>query len=251
MAQVVTGKVRFSYLNAFEPRSNNGGEPKYSVTLLIPKTDVATKQAIDAAIQQTLQDGMISVFAGQMPARPAIPLYDGDGVRPSGEEFGEEAKGHWVITASSKQQPGMVDASLQPIINPNALYSGCYGRADINFFAYNAAGKKGVGCGLNNLQKLEDGEPLSGRKSAQEVFGSAPVAQQPTQAPQYTQPNPATQQPTQYGYSDIDPLTGQPIVIDPVTGQRVMQYELFIYRYRDVLIGGYQQSRTVQVRAVL
>ena len=82
MAQVVTGKVRFSYLNAFKPRSNNGGEPKYSVTLLIPKTDVATKQAIDAAIQQTLQDGMVSVFAGQMPARPAIPLYDGDGVRP-------------------------------------------------------------------------------------------------------------------------------------------------------------------------
>ena len=178
------------------------------------------------------------MFAGQMPAKPAIPLYDGDGVRPSGEEFGEEAKGHWVITASSKQQPGMVDASLQPIINPNSLYSGCYGRADINFFAYNAAGKKGVGCGLNNLQKLEDGEPLSGRKSAQEVFGSAPVAQQPVsyqqpvqvspvmqqpaQAPQYTHPTPVTQQPVQYGYSDIDPITGQPIVIDPVTGQRVM-----------------------------
>ncbi len=81
---------------------------------------------------------------------------------------------------------------------------------------------KGVGCGLNNLQKLEDGEPLSGRKSAQEVFGAAPFAQQPAQAPQYTQPNPATLQPTQYGYSDIDPLTGQPIVIDPITGQRVM-----------------------------
>ena len=240
MAQVVTGKVRFSYLNAFEPRSNNGGEPKYSVTLLIPKTDVATKQAIDAAIQQTLQDGMVSVFAGQMPARPAIPLYDGDGVRPSGEEFGEEAKGHWVITASSKQQPGMVDASLQPIINPNSLYSGCYGRADINFFAYNAAGKKGVGCGLNNLQKLEDGEPLSGRKSAQEVFGSAPVAQQPVPyqqpvqaspamqyqhpapAPQYSQPAPVTQQPLQYIQGEVDPITGQPIVIDPVTGQRVM-----------------------------
>lgn len=234
MSQVVTGKVRFSYLNAFEPRSNNGGEPKYSVTLLIPKSDAATKQAIDAAIQQTLQDGMTSVFAGQMPARPAIPLYDGDGVRPSGEEFGEEAKGHWVITASSKQQPGMVDASLQPIINPNALYSGCYGRADINFFAYNAAGKKGVGCGLNNLQKLEDGDPLSGRKSAQEVFGAAPVQQpaqlqqpaqyQPAQPAQYPQPTHAPQysQPVQYRQGGIDPITGQQIVIDPITGQRVM-----------------------------
>lgn len=223
MSQVVTGKVRFSYLNAFEPRSNNGGEPKYSVTLLIPKTDVVTKQAIDAAIQQTLQDGMTSVFAGQMPARPAIPLYDGDGVRPNGEAFGEEAKGHWVLTASSKQQPGMVDASLQPIINPNTLYSGCYGRADINFFAYNQAGKKGVGCGLNNLQKLEDGEALSGRKSAQEVFGATP-AQQPTpyQQPVQYQPAQPVQQPVQYVQGEIDPITGQPIVIDPITGQRVM-----------------------------
>lgn len=218
MAQVVTNKARFSYLHAFEPRANNGGEPKYSVTLLIPKSDSATKQAIDAAIQQTLQEGLTSVFAGQMPARPAIPLYDGDGVRPNGEAFGEEAKGHWVLTASSKQQPGIVDANLQPIINSNALYSGCYGRADINFFAYNQAGKKGVGCGLNNLQKLEDGEPLSGRKSAQEVFGAAPV-QQPAQ---YQQPTPQYSQPVQYIQGEIDPITGQPIVIDPVTGQRVM-----------------------------
>lgn len=110
-----------------------------------------------------------------MPARPATPLYDGDGVRPNGEEFGDEAKGHWVITASSKQQPGLVDAQTQPIISQNVLYSGCYGRADINFFAYNAAGKKGVGCGLNNLQKLEDGEPLSRRKSAQEVSVRLPL----------------------------------------------------------------------------
>ena len=199
MASLITGKVRFSFLNVFTPRVNNGGEPKYSVTLLIPKTDVATKQAIDEAIKQALQDGVSKTFGGQMPPRPALPIYDGDGLRPNGEEFGEEAKGHWVVTASSKIQPGLVDANVQPIISQDVLYSGCYGRADINFFAYNQAGKKGVGCGLNNLQKLEDGQALSGRKSAQEVFGSAPFTQQPAQ---YTQP---TQQ------VEINPVTGLPM----------------------------------------
>ncbi|MFR5069176.1 MAG: ssDNA-binding protein [Eubacteriales bacterium] len=129
---------------------------------------------------------------------------------------------------------------MQPIINPNSLYSGCYGRADINFFAYNAAGKKGVGCGLNNLQKLEDGEPLSDvrvRKkyldrlllhSNRFLINSRYKPHQPcsintpSQAPQYSQPAPVTQQPLQYIQGEVDPITGQPIVIDPVTGQRVM-----------------------------
>lgn len=122
------------------------------------------------------------------------------------------------IQIYEEKQP---NAQTQPIISQTVLYSGCYGRADINFFAYNAAGKKGVGCGLNNLQKLEDGEALSGRKSAQEVFGAAPVAQQPAQQyqqPQYAQPAQVTQQPLHYVQSEVDPITGRPIVIDSVTG---------------------------------
>lgn len=225
--QVITNEVRISYEHLLKPHANQpGAEPKYSVTLLIPKSDVATKQRIDAAIQAAIQDGINSKWNGTRPAQPAIPIYDGDGLRPNGEPFGEECKGHWVMTASSKQQPEVVDTNLNPIINPTEIYSGMYARVSINFFAYNAAGKKGIGCGLGPVQKTRDGEPLGGRITAAEAFGSAPATQQqPTypqagthqtsQQPGYYQPQPQTafnQQPASaYQSSQINPLTGMPM----------------------------------------
>lgn len=213
---IITGEVRFSFLNVWEPRTNadGQGEPKYSVTLLIPKTDVATYQAIQLGIQQALQEGL-STFGGQMPARPSIPLYDGDGVRPNGEDFGDECRGHWVITASSKQQPQIVDVNVSPIINRADIYSGCYGRASVRFFAYNKAGKKGIGCGLGNVQKIRDGQPLAGGTTAEEDFG------QPN-APQYQPPQPQFQ-PTQVTPPQFPPMQYQPIgqpavSINPITG---------------------------------
>ncbi|SCJ38858.1 Protein of uncharacterised function (DUF2815) [Anaerotruncus sp. 2789STDY5834896] len=173
----LTGEVRLSYANLLEPRAPlNGGEPKYSVTLLIPKSDTATKADIDAAIQAAMRDGKDKKWGGVMPPQPKIPLHDGDGVRQSGEPYGPECKGHWVITASSKQRPGVVDANIQPIIDPTEIYSGMYGRVTINFFAYASNGNKGVGCGLGNVQKLRDGEPLGGHASAESDFGAAPAA---------------------------------------------------------------------------
>ena len=169
---IVTGEVRFSYVNVFEPRAGqNGGEPKYSITILLPKSDIATKQAIDREIQAELQNGIAAKFGGQMPARPAIPIHDGDGTRPSGEPFGEECRGCWVFTASSKQKPEVVDENCQPILSQTQVYSGCYGRVSLRFFAYNQAGKKGIGCGLGNVQKLHDGEPLGGGTTAKQDFG--------------------------------------------------------------------------------
>lgn len=230
MATIVTGEVRFSYVNVFMPRANeDGGEAKYSVTLLIPKTDATTFQAFQNGIQQALQEGVSSTFGGQMPARPAIPFYDGDGVRPNGEPFNEEAKGHWVITASSKQKPEVVDSNVQPILNQSEFYSGCYGRASVRFYPYNKAGKKGIGCGLGNVQKLRDGQPLAGGTTASEDFGAAlsatfpvPVQQMPPQpmqaqfqvpgAPQYQQPVAQAPQP------QINPLTGFPYAQAPTGG---------------------------------
>lgn len=206
---IVTGEVRLSYVNVFEPRANqNGGEPKYQVTVLLPKSDVNTKAAIDRAIQEELQNGVSTKFGGVMPAMPAIPIHDGDGVRPSGEPFGEECRGCWVFTASSKQRPEVVDENCQPILSQTQVYSGCYGRVSIRFFAYNQAGKKGVGCGLGNVQKLRDGEPLGGGSTALQDFGAASAAPSyPQQSPQtYPQqpvqnyPQQQYQQPTQQGY---------------------------------------------------
>lgn len=186
---IVTGEVRFSFVNIFEPKAGqNGGEPKYSITILLPKSDIATKQMIDREIQNELQNGISTKFGGTMPAMPAIPIHDGDGVRPNGEPFGEECRGCWVFTASTKQKPEVVDENRQPVLTQTQLYSGCYGRVSLRFFAYNQAGKKGVGCGLGNVQKLRDGEPLGGRTTAADDFGS-PIQTTPHQGyPQYQQP---------------------------------------------------------------
>ena len=177
-----------------------------------------------------------------MPPLVAIPVHDGDGARPSdGMPFGEECRGHWVFTASSKQAPQVVDLNLNPIINQTEVYSGMYARVSINFFAYNSNGKKGIGCGLGNVQKVEDGEPLGSRTTAADDFGSMqamgqpvpqqqvypqpvqPVYPQVAQQPVYPQPQAQSYaQQAQPAYSQqqqaIDPITGAPVVPGGVLG---------------------------------
>ncbi len=211
MGNIVTGKVRFSYTNVFEARQTPNGDLKYSVTLLIPKTDTITYQKIINEINKTLEEATAKTFGGVKPANPRMPIYDGDGVRASGEAFGAECKSCWVMTANSISAPEVVDASGQPILSKNEFYSGCFGRASIRFYAYNQNGNKGIGCGLGNVQKLEDGQPLDGRAKAADDFATpyqdtsmtAAVPQQPV----YQQPVATTYQ--------VDPITGQPIAPQP------------------------------------
>lgn len=241
---LTTGKVRLSYCHVWEPQTpQGGGEPKYSVTILIPKSDINTLNAIYAEMESVKQSGISSVWGGTIPPIVKVPLYDGDGVRPSGEAYGAECKGHMVITASSKTQPPIVDLNVQPVLNRADVYSGCYARVNINFFAYNQAGNRGLGCGLNCIQKVEDGEPLAGGVSAQEAFGGAnaygggvatpstpaagafgytaqpmqqaPAYQTPQQTPQYQAP--AQPQPY-YLAQQIDPITGRPVISGGVIG---------------------------------
>lgn len=223
MAKVTTGKVRFSFVHVFQPHANNlGQEAKYSITILIPKTDTATLTQIQSAMDMAAQEGLVTKFNGQMPAMLKNPLHDGDGLRSNGEPFGEECKGHMVLTASSKQRPEVVDANVQAILNPADVYSGCYGRVSLNFFAYNTNGNRGIGCGLNNVQKLNDGDPLGGRTSAKDDFGT-PVGGQAT--PNASEGYAASQYPQQSAYGApqnqpqqvINPITGQP-VNGPVMG---------------------------------
>ncbi len=159
--KVVTGKVRFSFCHLFEAQEpQGGGDPKYSVTLLIPKSDKATMQKIQAAMQEARDNFCAKNGATALPAKPTHTLHDGDGTRPSGDPFGPECKGCWVITVSSKQKPVVVDAFGNQITDPGEVYSGCYGRASINFYGYNRSGKKGLSAGLLAIQKLHDGEPF-------------------------------------------------------------------------------------------
>jgi hypothetical protein len=164
--QVVTGEVRFSYLHVFQPHAVNQGDPeKYSVSLLIPKSDTATLNRIKTAIENAKTAGQ-ATFGGKIPPNLKMPIRDGDTDRPDNPEYA----GHYFINANSTSKPGVVDANVNPIIDSTELYSGCYGRADINFYAYNRNGNKGIACGLNNLQKTRDGETLGGRARAEDVF---------------------------------------------------------------------------------
>ena len=166
--KVITGKVRFSYANVWAPKSINGGDEKYSVSLIIPKSDKKTIADIQAAIELAKKEGA-SKFGGKVPASLKLPLRDGDVDRPDDEAY----KGCYFVNANSKDRPGIVDKSVKPILDQTELYSGCYGRASISFYAFNQNGNKGIACGLQNLQKLADGEPLGGRSRADEDFTTA------------------------------------------------------------------------------
>ena len=161
--QMTTGKVRFSYCSLFTPKEAlDGGPAKYSVTLLIRKDDKMTVQKIQAATEAARASFLQRNPGKKLPAQLKSTMHDGDGLRESGDEYGPECKGHWVMTVSSQQQPVIVDANKVPITDPKELYSGCYGRAILNFYVYDYMGKKGVSAGLNGIMKLHDGDPLGG-----------------------------------------------------------------------------------------
>ena len=171
--KVITGKdTRWSYANVWEAKSINGGTPKFSVSLIIPKTDKVTVQKIKAAIQAAYEDGQ-SKLKGNGKSVPALsviktPLRDGDTERPDDPAYA----GCYFINANSATAPGIVDADCNPIMTRSEVYSGVYGRASINFYAFNSNGNKGIACGLNNLQKIRDGEPLGGKASAESDFAT-------------------------------------------------------------------------------
>lgn len=161
--KLTTGKARASFVNIWEPRAQNEGDaPKYSITLLIPKSDRATYQKIQAAIKEAADLFRQKNGTASLPANPKSPLHDGDGDKPNGGEYGPECRGHWVLTASANadRQPIIIDRDKQDIMDRREVYSGCYVRASINFYGYSNR-NKGVGCGLLGVQKLSDGEPLS------------------------------------------------------------------------------------------
>lgn len=159
--KLTTGKVRFSFCHVFEPQTpTGGGDAKYSVTLLIPKSDTTTLGKIKEAMAEARANFCKKNGEASLPQKPNHTLHDGDGLRDSGDPYGPECKGCYVITVSSKQKPVIVDAFRNEITDASEVYSGCYGRASINFYGYNANGKKGISAGLLAIQKLADGEPF-------------------------------------------------------------------------------------------
>ncbi len=167
--KVITGKVRFSYAHVYEPTAiDENSEKKYSVSIIIPKDDKKTIKKIEDAVKAAIEAGK-GKWGGKVPKKLKLPLRDGDQEREDDENY----ENSFFINASSTRKPGIVDANLDEIMDKDDFYSGCYGRASINFYAFSVAGNNGVAAGLNNLQKLEDGDRLGGSAaSAEEDFGS-------------------------------------------------------------------------------
>lgn len=168
--KVVTGIVRLSFAHVWEPASINGSNPKYSASLIIDKSDTKTIADINAAVDAAIKAG-VAKFGGKIPNKGALklPLRDGDVERDD-----EAYKGAYFVNANSTTAPQIVDRSVHPILDRGEVYSGCYVRASLNFYAFNTNGNKGIACGLGNIQKVKDGESLGGRTSAADDFASDP-----------------------------------------------------------------------------
>lgn len=171
--KVITGpQTRWSFCNVWEAKPINGGTPKYSISLIIPKSDTVTVDKINAAIQAAYTDGESKLKGNGRSVLPLsaikTPLRDGDIERPDDEAY----KNSYFINANSATAPGIVDADRNVILERSEVYSGVYGRASINLYAFNSNGNKGIACGLNNLQKIKDGEPLGGKSRAEDDFAT-------------------------------------------------------------------------------
>ncbi len=165
-SKVVTGLVRLSYANVWEPKSINGGEAKYSCSVIIPKSDTETVAAINAAIECAIKEG-IGKFGGKVPPKGALklPLRDGDTERDD-----DAYAGAYFINANSKTAPQIVDKRVRPILDRSEIYSGVYAHVSLSFYAFNSNGNRGIACGLGNIQKVRDGAPLGGRTNAASEF---------------------------------------------------------------------------------
>ena len=165
--KVTTGKVRLSYAHLFEASSIEGNDPKFSTAILIPKTDTETIKCIKGATIEAAEMGKAKL-GKYILSTLKVPLRDGDIEHPDDENY----KGMYFLNASSKNRPGVVDQNVHPILDPTEVYSGCYARISINFYAYSASGNKGIAAGLGNVQKLGDGESLGGFTKAEDDFGT-------------------------------------------------------------------------------
>lgn len=206
ITNVTTGEARLSYVHLFKPYAHQpGAEEKFSCTILVPKSDTATKARIDAAIEAAKQKGISGKWNGVCPPIVPDPVHDGDGVRPSdGMPFGPECKGHWVFTANTgvDYPPEVVDQNGNPMINQSEMYSGVYALVNVEFFPYIFGGKKGIGCSLGPVKKVRDGEPLGGSAptAAQAFCAPQPAPEQQGGAQQWNQPA-----------GNINPITGLPM----------------------------------------
>ena len=173
--KVITGKVRLSYAHIWTGKKNDQGILKYSVAVLIPKSDTATMGKIKAALDEVKNDPESQQkwkckFNSEMKGC----IRDGDVKAESDPKYAEYA-GHWFFNASSDRKPGIVGPDRQPILNEDEVYSGMYAYVSVNLYAFNNT-SKGIAAGLNNVMKVADGDRLgNGPADAEDDFADVPM----------------------------------------------------------------------------
>lgn len=177
---VITPEFRANWAKVFEPEKNDlNGEMEYSVVALFPKDADLTvlKNACHQACvekwgpdPQTWPANLKTPFRDQSEkpmkdkeTRQVLKDENGEPVLPKGYEAGAK-----FINLKTKQKPSVVDANVQPIIEPSEFYNGCYALASVRAYAYEKKGNVGVSLGLNNIQKTRDGESLGGTRTKPE-----------------------------------------------------------------------------------
>lgn len=171
--RILTPEFRVSYPHIFAPSAFKNSKPKYSVTMLFPKTADLTP------IKEAIKQAKLNTYGPKenWPESLESPVTDGDHPKHAGKDG---YKGHWVIKASTDEQykPGLVDQNVQPIINQSDFYAGCYARAYVYAFTWEFMGRDGISFILDHVQKTRDGEAFGGKKSAEAVF--TPINSGPT-----------------------------------------------------------------------
>ena len=171
MSRLVLKNVRLSYAHVWEPKeTKKGEEKKYSASLIIRKTDTKTLNAIKKAIAEAKGEGKRKQDnkKGVVTANIKLPVRDDDGDRPDDTAY----EGCMVSNANAtvNHPRKSVDRHVQPIMDRAEVYRGCYANVSGTFYAYNQEGNSGIGCGLGNIQKVGDGDPLSSARSAEDDF---------------------------------------------------------------------------------
>jgi hypothetical protein len=166
LSRVLTPEFRVSYPHVFKAQAiKPTDKPKFSVTMLFPKT------ADLSSLKEAMRQAKIAQFGSKenWPDDLESPVVDGDNPKHADKEG---YKGHWVIKASTNedQRPGVVDENVEPIVDQSKFYPGCYARAYIYAYVWEYMGKQGVGFILDHVQKLRDGKSFGGKKPADQVF---------------------------------------------------------------------------------
>lgn len=183
--KIHTPEFRVSYPNVFEAVKVNptDAKAKFGVVAIFQVAETEKSKAAGTkvvsleALKQLCRDVAIEKFGADRSKWPVLkfPFRDG-ATEPSHKDKDGYGPGTIFVSLQSVQMPGIVESFAGPDGRPAPLgaktdfYPGCYARAEVNAYYWKFMGKEGVSLGLQNLQKLRDGERFGGRGNAASSF---------------------------------------------------------------------------------